>query len=145
MLFFRGHVPRTVHDLLEGILMFGTWFRSRLLRVAAKRRPLLQLERLETRELLAVVAVNASQIVRSVNDNVLGVNLDWWDTNLPTSQTKQMVGDAGLNLFRFPGGSSSDAFHFNDPPSYNGKGTVPGFASFIASLNGASMPTLDYG
>src|SRR5205807_380641 len=51
----------------------------------------------------------------------------------------------GLGFFRFPGGSSSDEFHFNDPPSYNGKGTAATFANFIASVNGTGMVTLDYG
>jgi hypothetical protein len=125
--------------------MFGTWLFPRRRRVAVKRPLSLQLEPLESRELLAVVSVNAGQMVRPVNDNVLGVNLAWWDSSLNTSQTQQLVQNAGLNMFRFPGGSSSDTFHFNDPPSYNGKGTAPSMASFIASVNGAGMVTLDYG
>ena len=93
-------------------------------------------EPLERRELLAVVSVDAGHAVRPVATQLLGVNLAWWDSNLNTSQTKQMVQAAGLTLFRFPGGSSSDDFHFNDPPSYQGKGTDASMARFIAAVGG---------
>ena len=102
-------------------------------------------EPLESRTLFAVITVNAAQVVRAVNPHVLGVNLAWWDTQLPTVRTRQMVQDAGLNFFRFPGGSSSDEFHFSDPPSYNGKGTAATFANFIASVGGQGVVTLNYG
>jgi hypothetical protein len=102
-------------------------------------------ECLEGRELLAVVTVNASQIVRAVDTQLLGVNLTWWDTNLNTSQTEQMVQSAGLTMFRFPGGSSSDDFHFNAPPTYNGEGTDASMASFISAMNGVGLATIDYG
>ena len=102
-------------------------------------------EGLEPRELLATVSVNAGQVVRAVDANLLGVNLVEWDSNLNTSQTTQMVQAAGLTEFRFPGGSASDDFHFNSPPSYNGQGTDSSMASFAASVNGQAIITLDYG
>ena len=102
-------------------------------------------ESLEVRALLAAVTVDVGQVVRAVDPQLLGVNAAWWDTNLNTSQTQQMVQAAGLNLFRLPGGSSSDDFHFNAPPTYQGEGTIPSMASFIASVNGQAVVTLDYG
>jgi hypothetical protein len=104
-----------------------------------------KIEGLERRELLATVTVNASQVVRAVDTQLLGVNVAWYDSNLNTSQTQQMVEAAGLTMFRFPGGSSSDDFHFNAPPTYNGEGTDGSMASFIASVNGVGMATIDYG
>src|ERR1700720_2029863 len=79
----------------------------------AVRRVRLCLEELEGRCLLAAITVNAGQAIRAVDNHVLGVNLAWWDTSLNTTLTQQMVGAAGLTMFRFPGGSSSDTFHFN--------------------------------
>ena len=102
-------------------------------------------ESLEVRALLAAVTVDVGQLVRAVNPQLLGVNATWWDSNLNTSQTQQMVQAAGLNMFRLPGGSSSDDFHFNAPPSYQGEGTIPSMASFVASVNGQAVVTLDYG
>jgi alpha-L-arabinofuranosidase len=109
------------------------------------RYALLRLEPLECRDLPSTVTVNAGIIVRPVNNHVLGVNVDWWDATLNTAQTQQMVQSAGLSMFRFPGGSSSDTWHFSQAPTYAGEGTSPGMAQFIASVRGAGMVTLDYG
>ncbi len=103
------------------------------------------LELLESRDLPSAVTIDVSQVLRSVNPQLLGVNVNWWDAALNTAQTQQLVQNAGLTLFRFPGGSSSDEWHFNAPPSYNGEGTTASMARFIASVNGGGMVTLNYG
>jgi hypothetical protein len=103
------------------------------------------MEMLEIRDLLAAVSVDVGQVVRPVDTQLLGVNTAWWDSSLNTAETAQMVEAAGLNFFRLPGGSSADTFHFNQPPTYNGEGTVPSMASFVASVNGQAVVTLDYG
>src|SRR5262249_36081949 len=84
-------------------------------------------------------------VIRGVDTHLLGVNVNWWDTNLNTSQTQTMVQDAGLTMFRFPGGSGSDNFHFNAPPKHPGQGTAASMARFVASVAGAAVVTLDYG
>jgi hypothetical protein len=104
-----------------------------------------EIESLEQRALLAVVSVNAGQVIRTVDTQLLGVNVVNWDSDLNTTETQQMVEAAGLTSFRFPGGSNSDDFHFNSPASYNGQGTDSSMASFIASVNGQAIITLDYG
>ena len=53
------------------------------------RRP--RVESLEARELLATVSVNAGQVIRTVDTQLLGVNVVNWDSNLNTGQTQQMV------------------------------------------------------
>jgi alpha-L-arabinofuranosidase len=118
-------------------------FPDRIRPVRRTCRPLV--EGLERRRLLATISVNAGQVVRTVDTQVLGVNVNWWDSDLNTSQTEQMVEEAGLTMFRFPGGSSSDDFHFNAPPTYNGEGTDASMASFIASVGGVGLATVDYG
>jgi hypothetical protein len=112
-------------------------------RLCRTRQP--RFEALEDRALLATVTVNATSVIRPVETQLLGVNLTWWDSSLNTPQTTQLVQSAGLNFFRFPGGSSSDDFHFNNPASYNGQGTDSSMASFINSVNGQAVVTLDYG
>src|SRR5262249_11799326 len=120
--------------------LFRSWGRR-----STRRTALPGIEPLERRELLAVVSVNAGQVVRPVDTQLLGVNIDWWDSNLNTQETQQMVQAAGLTMFRFPGGSSSDDFHFNDPPTYHGKRTEASMNSFIAAVGGQGLATLDYG
>jgi hypothetical protein len=119
------------------------WFSRRPAQGRSGRLP--RLELLEDRALPSVATVNVGQVVRPVASQALGVNLAWWDSALNTTQTQQMVQAAGLDLFRFPGGSSSDTWHFNNGPTYNGEGTSPSMASFIASTGGAGMVTLNYG
>jgi hypothetical protein len=104
------------------------------------------LEILETRTLLATVTVNVSQVVRPVNSQLLGVNVGWWDLNLNTTQTQNMVLAAGLTSFRLAGGSWADKVHFNVPLTYQkGDGTVASMAQFIASVDGQGIVTPDYG
>ena len=91
--------------------------------------------------------VNAATSLGAVSTNMLGVNLTWWDDQLTTSQTQQMVSAAGLDAFRFPGGSSSDDYHFN-AASYSGDpvaDTIPQFAQFVQAAKGTGLVTLDYG
>ena len=91
--------------------------------------------------------VNAASNLHAVNTNLLGTNLAWWYGDATTSQTQQMVEQAGLNIYRFPGGSASDDYHFN--VSNNGGDssaeTIPQFAQFIQAVGGTGMITLDYG
>src|SRR5262245_13231203 len=103
------------------------------------------LEHLEVRNLLAAVTVNAGQVIRPVKTQLLGANLAWWDSNLNTPQTQQMVQAAGLTAFRFGGGSSSDSLHFNNPAPFGNPTSYSNMASFINSVNGQGMATLDYG
>ncbi len=91
--------------------------------------------------------VNAGSVLRSVSASLLGINVDWWDQAAVTAQTRQMVTAAGMNLYRFPGGSSSDDFHFNvqDTSGDSAAIAIPQFAQFIAAFGGTGLVTLDYG
>ncbi len=129
----------SVFEIRKTNRTFQPRFRPRLSRCCPR------IEGLESRQLLATISVNAAQVVRGVNTQLLGVNVAWYDSVLNTQQTQQMVEAAGLTMFRFPGGSSSDDFHFNSAPTYNGEGTDGSMASFIASVNGVGMATIDYG
>jgi hypothetical protein len=112
---------------------------------AARPTVLRSLEQLEDRTLPSVVTVDASQTIRTATSRILGANLAWRDSALNTTQTQQMVQAAGLNFFRFPGGSSRDTWHFNQGPTYRGAGTTPSMASFIVSVGGIGLVTVNYG
>ncbi len=91
--------------------------------------------------------VNAGSVLYPVAPNLLGINATWWDQAAVTSQTQQMATAAGLDTYRFPGGSSSDDFHFNVQHNYGDPVAiaVPQFAQFIATAGGSGLVTLDYG
>lgn len=110
-----------------------------------RHRIRLAVELLEDRFAPAVIAVNNGDFVRTATDQLLGINLAWWDSNLNTATTQQMVSAAGLRVFRQPGGSSSDTWHFTDPSAFGGAATTAIFNSFTAALNGTGVVTTNYG
>jgi alpha-L-arabinofuranosidase len=95
----------------------------------------------------AATTINTGTVLGTVSTNMLGVNLAWWDDKLTTPLTQQMVEAAGLSTFRFPGGSSSDDYHFNVASNFNDSAanTIAQFAQFIQGVGGIGLVTLDYG
>lgn len=91
--------------------------------------------------------VNATSDLHPTNADLVGVNLAEYDSDLTTSQTQQMVEQVGTNLYRFPGGSVSDQYHFNTSTNLGNPdaATIAQFAQFIQSVNGTGMITVDYG
>jgi alpha-N-arabinofuranosidase len=75
------------------------------------------------------------------------VNLAYWDDQLTTTETQTMVEAAGLAIFRFPGGSASDDYHFNSSSNDgdSSANTIPQFAQFIDNVGGLGIVTIDYG
>ena len=107
-------------------------------------------EPLEQRRMLSTTTINAAAVAANATANpasLLGVNLAYWDDQLTTAQTQQMTAAAGLNEFRFPGGSAADDFHFNVADNYSDSAanTIPAFAQFIQAVGGTGIVTLDYG
>ena len=91
--------------------------------------------------------VNASTSLHAVTTNLLGINSAYWDSDAVTTQTQEMVTAAALDIYRFPGGSASDDFHFNDATNWSDTSatTIPQFAQFISSVGGTGVVTVDYG
>jgi hypothetical protein len=91
--------------------------------------------------------VSAGTVLHAVAANDLGINTTYWDSDAVTSQTAQAVSAAGLGLYRFPGGSASDEYHFNVADNLGDSAaiTIPQFAQFISSVDGTGIVTLDYG
>jgi hypothetical protein len=91
--------------------------------------------------------INAGAILHAAPTNLLGINLAYWDNQQGTTQTQQMVTAAGLAIYRFPGGSASDDFHFDVANNYGDSvaNTIPQFAQFISAVGGTGVVTIDYG
>ncbi len=80
--------------------------------------------------------------MHAVTTNLLGVNLVTWDNSTGTSQTESLEEAAGIDMFRIPGGSGADGWHFN---SSTGTPDYPEFLSAIDAVNGTGLVTTDYG
>ena len=91
--------------------------------------------------------VNISSVIDPASTNLLGVNLAYWDDKLTTAQTQSMVQAAGLDIYRFPGGSASDDYHFNSSSNDgdSSANTIPQFAQLIDNVGGLGIVTIDYG
>jgi autotransporter-associated beta strand protein len=90
--------------------------------------------------------VNAATDLHAVTTNLLGINMAYWDPDIGTTQTQQLLAAAGLDIYRFPGGSSSDDYHFNVADNYySGADTFAQFVQTITADGGMGLVTLDYG
>ena len=90
--------------------------------------------------------VNASTTLHAAAANLLGVNMLDSDSDVATTQTEQMTAAAGIDIYRIPGGSGSDDYHFN-VANTAGIGSL-NFAQLveaIAAAGGTGLVTLDYG
>src|SRR5262249_3798117 len=115
--------------------MTSTHTRSR-----KSRRARSQCERLEPRTLLANIAIDATASVRVGPQNSLGTHLTWRDYQAGQAPTDQLLQDEGMSLFRIPGGSSADGFHFQQGPN-----SIATLAQSIDAMGGEGMMTLNYG
>jgi len=68
---------------------------------------------------LVHLGVNATNTLRSADARWFGLNTATWDGELGNAQTLPMVEAAGIEAFRWPGGSTSDGYHWASDISGN--------------------------
>ena len=100
------------------------------------------------------LAVDATQVVRTVDERVFGLNAVMWDPQTASSQTVSLMQAAGVRVFRLPGGSASDAYDWSTNKGYASAGVLntwtwsAGFDKFSQLVLGASaqaFATVNYG
>ena len=60
----------------------------------------------------AQITVNAHQSLGKLTTISKGLNTAVWDTNLLDSASTTAIKNAGVQLLRYPGGSTSDVYHW---------------------------------
>ena len=91
--------------------------------------------------LLAAVTVSVGQVIRAVDPQLVGVQ-ELGDE--PQHQPDRTDGSGrGFNLFRLPGGSDSDQFHFNAQRIQGGHHPEHGQLRRLGERSG--LVTLDFG
>jgi hypothetical protein len=60
------------------------------------------------------VTVNARAGLATMPATGIGVNHAVWDSELGTTQVADLLGDAGVRMMRYPGGSYGDIYHWAD-------------------------------
>lgn len=79
-----------------------------------------------TVESVSSVTVDQSSVGPSTTDQVLGMNLEaWYDVVGNASAINTAFSQAGIQAIRWPGGSWSDAYHWNNPSNYLSNGNLP--------------------
>lgn len=95
------------------------------------------------------VTVNARAGLATVPGTALGVNHAVWDSQLGTNEVADLLGDAGVRMMRYPGGSYADIYHWEThtaPGGYVAPDT--GFDTFMAGVRragGEPMIIANYG
>jgi hypothetical protein len=60
------------------------------------------------------VSVNASLGLGTIAEEAFGVNTAIWDSHMNDPEVVSRMGDAGIGMMRYPGGSYGDIYHWED-------------------------------
>ncbi len=99
----------------------------------------------------AQVTVNAGQTLGTLSSISKGLNTAVWDGNLLDSAASTAIKNAGVGLLRYPGGSTSDVYHWQSNSNVAGQGTdassdtFDAYMSMAQSVGAQPMITVDYG
>jgi hypothetical protein len=95
------------------------------------------------------LGADASQPLRTVDPRWFGLNTAVWDGNLDTPQTITVLKNMGCQALRFPGGSSSDEYHWAWNRSLTNTWTwsqsTAGFAHVATNIGAQVIITANYG
>ncbi len=86
------------------------------------------------------LGVNAASDLRTVDARQFGVNTATWDGSLGNSQTLPLLQQAGCQALRWPGGSTSDTYHWASDSSGNAR-----FRNLATNLGAQVFITVNYG
>ncbi|MFH8627688.1 cellulose binding domain-containing protein [Streptomyces vietnamensis] len=96
------------------------------------------------------VSVDAALQLATVPATGVGVNIPVYDANMNAAATSGLLGTAGINTVRYPGGSHSDAYHWQTGTTDDGSYVAPntGFDAFMGTVRAAGAQpiiTANYG
>jgi len=97
-------------------------------------------------------SVDGTSALGRITSFAVGANSAAWDSNLVDAVVPRLLGSAGLQTLRYPGGSTSDNYHWlsNTPDDPNQGGTDPSahfdaFMAVVSATGTQAMLTVNYG
>ncbi len=100
----------------------------------------------------ASVSVNAGSSLGTIPSQAFGVNTAVWDGNLLDTNVPTLLKQAGVTMLRFPGGSTSDVYHWQTNTSTSGTGayvnpndTFDNFMTVVKNTGATAIVTVNYG
>src|SRR5262245_541063 len=95
------------------------------------------------------ITVDSTRIVRTVDPRIFAVNTAVLDSQVNTDTTRTLLGATRIQALRFPGGSTSDTYHWltnrSDGNSFNWATSFDDFAKVAIPLNAQVFITINYG
>jgi hypothetical protein len=90
------------------------------------------------------VTVNADEGLGTVPSTAYGANQAVWDTNMNTPASANLLGQAGVGMMRYPGGSYGDAYDWQTNTVTGGGYVAPGtdFDSFMGTVKAAGAQAI---
>jgi alpha-N-arabinofuranosidase len=86
------------------------------------------------------LGADAGQVLQPVDARQFGLNTATWDGSLGNSTTLPMLQQIGTRALRWPGGSTSDGYHWASDPAANAT-----FQSLATNLGAQVFTTINYG
>jgi hypothetical protein len=86
------------------------------------------------------LGVDAASDLRPVDARQFGVNTATWDGSLGNAQTLPLLQQAGCQTLRWPGGSTSDSYHWQNDSTGNSR-----FRNLATNLGAQVFITINYG
>ena len=104
-------------------------------------------------ESTANVTVVSTNKIRTVDPRIFGVNTATWDGQLNTNPTRTLLAPTKVGILRFPGGSTSDTYHWqnntaidtNTGQTYQSDMSFDDFAAVAVPLGAQAFITINYG
>jgi hypothetical protein len=92
------------------------------------------------RPALVHLGVDAGEMLHSVDARQFGLNTATWDGSLANAQTLPLLQQIGCKALRWPGGSTSDGYHWAGDPTGNAT-----FQTLATNLGAQVFTTINYG
>ena len=95
----------------------------------------------------ATVTVNAASPLATIPTAAFGVNTAVWDSGLFAPVIPRLLASAGVTALRFPGGSTSDAYHWQTGTGGGGNPNISfdKFMGLVQQIKAVPIITVNYG
>ncbi|MFB8112276.1 hypothetical protein [[Kitasatospora] papulosa] len=95
------------------------------------------------------VSVNAGVGLGTIDEAAFGVNHALWDSHMNDPEVTGLLGEAGVGVMRYPGGSYGDIYHWKDHTAPGGyvapHTTFDEFMSSVRTSGSQPMIIANYG
>lgn len=95
---------------------------------------------------VAITGSYGTTIVKKVSDGIFGINAQFWDSDLLNPTTAEFVKNVNHAIIRFPGGLSSDEYHWQEGlAKKDAEVNIDEFMDFCTKTKCEPMITVNFG